>query len=164
MNEPDSTILTDRGAAIVACIKKYYFLAFMKPCAIHIKRNLISHGFSSETLLKLYWKATNACTKDEYVKVMAEMSISGNGKGEQMKKYLEEIPNWQLYKAILNGNIIYGMTSDNLVEQVFSWLSEARSYVTPYYLLSYIVTENIARLSKIYEECLVQHELGLTTW
>lgn len=163
MNKPDVTILTDRGKSILACILKFYYLAFLKPCSVHLKRNLVDNGFNNETLISLYWKATNACTKYEYDKVILDMRSSCNGKGEKMFKYLEKVSNWQLYKAIKRGNIIYGINSDNLVEIIFSWLREARSYVTPYYILSYIMMQNVDRLMTIQEECFVEHDLGLTT-
>ena len=165
MNKPDITLLTDRGTAILPALENFYDRAFKKPCPVHIKRNLIQKGFTGKTLSNLYWKATNACSEYEFKSIMTEMTSSSNGKGAAMAAYLSEIDqDWQLYKAIERGNLIYEMNSDNLVESAFSWLLESRSYATASYLLEAIMNENIKRNMKLYEEVKNnENDFGLTT-
>jgi hypothetical protein len=146
-------------------LAKYYFLAFLKPCALHIKRNLIHHGFSSTVLQSLYWEATNAYTKSDYNIIMDKMRISENGKGYKLATFLESITNWRLFEAIERGNILYEMKTNNLVEGVFSWLEEVRSFATPYYIICSLMKLNISRINSLYEEVIREDlSLGLTTW
>ena len=164
MNNSDITILSDRGPAILNALNRHCNKAFLKPCPLHIKRNLIHHGYSTKKLLSLYWEATNAPTFSQYENIMREMRTAGNGKGEKMAQYLEEIDNWQLYKAVERGNRIYEMKSDNIVEITFSWLEEVRSYCTPYYVIADLMMENIIRINNLYKECVRTNQYGLTKW
>ena len=125
---------------------------------------MVHHGYSNKKLLSLYWEATNVPTFSQYENIMQEMRTAGNGKGVKMAQYLEEIDNWQLYKAVERGNTIYEMKSDNIVEITFSWLEEVRCYCTPYYVIIAVglMMENIIRINDLYKECVRTNQHGLT--
>lgn len=73
------TILSDRGRALLSAIKKYYKLAFKKPCAQHIVNNLKTNGFTTTELISSYWEAALAPTKHKYNKAMIKMRILPKG-------------------------------------------------------------------------------------
>ena len=74
----------DRMDLLLNALNRHCNIAFLKPCPLHIKRNLIHHGYTTKKLLSLYWEATNAPTFSQYENIMQEMRTAGNGKGEKM--------------------------------------------------------------------------------
>ena len=79
-----------------------------------------------------------------------------------MLQYLNNIPNWELYKAIDRGNILYEIKSDNLIEIAWAWLKDCRSYVTPFYVLKTLLYKNMERINTIIENSNLQNKVGLT--
>jgi len=71
-------VMSDRGAAIIASILKYLFLAFHKHCPKHIEGNLRKLKFS-EDLIKLYWKAEKAKTKTDHNIILQLIDTKPNG-------------------------------------------------------------------------------------
>ena len=69
--------------------------------------------------------------------------------GIEMYEYLSTISNWQLYILIERGNLFYEMMSDNIIEILFAWCKEIRSYATPYYFLKLLIYENHLRNLKL---------------
>ena len=69
--------------------------------------------------------------------------------GSEMVEYLENAENWAGYLAFEKGLILYEMKSDNIIEIVFSWLKEARSFITPYFVTFSIINENIKRIDDL---------------
>jgi hypothetical protein len=69
-------------------------------------------------------------------------------KQEACYNYLSAMTeNWQLYKAVQRGNALYGIKSDNLVEQFFSCILEQRFY-SPYYLIEAVLEKEFAKLQE----------------
>lgn len=79
MNKMDVTIISDRGTALLPSLNIYYPLAFLKPCALHIMRNLKQNGFQSETLINLYWEAVNAPTLCDFESEMQKIRKANSG-------------------------------------------------------------------------------------
>ena len=73
-------------------------------------------------------------------------------KGRKLFTYLAKIDNWQLYKAIERGNILYEFKSDNIIEIVFSWLKESRALSTPYFVLYSIIYDNARLMSQLFDK------------
>ena len=66
-----------------------------------------------------------------------------------MANYLSKINNWAGYLAFQIGILLYEMKSDNIIEIVFSWLKEARAYITPYFVTYQIILANIERIGTL---------------
>jgi hypothetical protein len=82
----------------------------------------------------LFWSAREATTEGAYLLVMdAIRAVS-----EDVYTYLTGIDNWQLYKAIIRGNMVHCMRSNNLVESVFAWTKQARGQ-SPLYMLIWLL-------------------------
>jgi hypothetical protein len=71
-------------------------------------------------------------------------------KCEAMYNYLREIDSWEVYKAHDRGIMMYGYKSDNVVEQVFSWLKVNR-YFSPYYFLK-LMFLNVAERNSLMKD------------
>ena len=79
-----------------------------------------------------------------------------------MTKYLSKIANWAGYIAFEKGILLYEMKSDNIIEIVFSWLKEARSYIYPYFVTRQIIFENIKRIITLRKSAQTEIIEGLT--
>jgi hypothetical protein len=85
-------------------------------------------GFGSH--LALFWEAACATTVVQYKEVMQKMFLNKKA----MYDYLCGIENWQLYKVVERGNMVFDMKSNNIVEQTMNFLLEARE-MSPYYFI-----------------------------
>ena len=68
-----------------------------------------------------------------------------------MFEYLSKIDNWELYKAIERGLILYEFNSDNVIEIIFSWLKECRAHASAYYVTYAIIYENMNYISELHK-------------
>ena len=123
LNQRRITVLSDRGTAILKAIRDYLPNALQMCCMKHISDNLRSKKMGKYVALAS--KARNCVTESKYKEVMTQLHISSS----ECYNYLTSIEeNWQLYKAIERGNALYGMKTDNLVEQFFASIIEARYF------------------------------------
>jgi hypothetical protein len=100
-------------------------------CPVHLERNLVTHfGTLGDAMKSLYWKARDATTHGAHLRAMLKIKESGEV-GVKIHDYLVKVENWQLYVAVLRGNVLYCMRSNNLSEQVFAWTLDARSLSPP---------------------------------
>ena len=72
-----------------------------------------------------------------------------------MYKYLSTIKNWQKYVAIERGILFYEMQSDNIVEIIFSFLKEARAFVSPFYVLYNSILDIIKLMLSMHEKYII---------
>lgn len=76
--------------------------------------------------------------------------------------YLQSIENWQKYKAINRGNLLYEMSSNNIAEQPFSWMKESRTLVTPYYVLKSFVIETMERINELHQSAMTENKYNIS--
>jgi hypothetical protein len=112
-----------------------------------LERNLQAKNIS-EVVRAKYWQARSAVTENQYREHMAEMTALSD-KGREIAEYMDGIANWQLYKVIASGNVVYEMKSDNLVEGVFSWCEEERSLGSAFFFTQAIFMSNAKRLTDL---------------
>jgi hypothetical protein len=96
-----------------------------------------SHKGTEKDLTPLYWAARNAKSESAYDYAMECMTADRYGTaGKEMAEYLLNVgENWQLCKAILWGNPMYGFQSSNIVEHSFSWMKGLKGYGGPYFFV-----------------------------
>lgn len=149
LRDKSLTIISDRSAAINAALETSLPEVYHALCPLHLERNLVSKGF--RPFLSLYHKARNAVTEADFVKAMD--SIKNHS--PEMYQYLQNINGWEMYlfyrRNESTGNQLHGIHSDNLVEQVFSWILEARK-LTPYWLMKWIITNILKHQNKCYQD------------
>jgi len=120
IDQPQYTVLGDRGSAIVAALGDALITALFMYCEQHLKRNLKGQDFkATDDLLGDYSAIVNAVTEDEFIRRMDLLKV----KCPQMHTYLSNVDptgNWVLWKAIQRGNRLMGVHSDNMVETILS--------------------------------------------
>jgi hypothetical protein len=157
LNDPKVAVVTDRGAAVLAAVVDQLPLAHHQLCALHIERNLVSQGFSKD--LNLYWEAQRAVSRERYDNVMLKISQAN----QELATYLNSITgNWQLFHAVEKNLPLYEMKSDNLVEQIFSWLKEERCVGGPLWFSTSLFLKLNERLLTFKEDAL--QESPLVKW
>jgi hypothetical protein len=145
LNADDMTILTDRGTALIPAVTEILPKTYHLFCPKHLERNLQAKKVS-EVVRAKYWQARSAVTETQYREHMYREMTALSDKGREIAVYLESIANWQLYKVIASGNVVYEMKSDNLVEGVFSWCKEERSLGSAFFFTQAIFMTNAQRL------------------
>lgn len=136
IDQPQYTVLGDRGRAIVAALGEALTSALFMYCEQHLKRNLKGQDFeATDDLLRDYSAIVNAVTEHEYNRRMALLQV----KCPQMHTYLSNVDptgNWVLWKAIHRGNRLMGVHSDNMVETIFAVLLPARKKRSVYFFVT----------------------------
>ena len=80
--------------------------------------------------------------------------------GTKLFNYLSKIENWRLYEAKQRGLVLYEFKSDNIIEIMFSWCKQARTYSTPYYVLFHIIFDNIKLMSSMYKSYVIDNSIS----
>ena len=135
------TILSDRGSALIKAHSHIFTNSLQQFCAKHLSRNLIARGWKRH--LNLFWSARNAVTLNAHCDAMNKIRAINN----PMYEYLNGIENWQVYKVVEKGNMLFNMKSDNIVEGIMSWILECR-YLSPLYFIKAIMLQIYEHIEK----------------
>lgn len=112
-NRSDFTVVIDRGAALLAVASTALAKTFKFHCSEHLKRNLKSNGFSKR-IVQIFEKAVHTCSARDYQKYVREIQETDAAAWS----YLEQLPYaWSCRHALENQMPLYGITTNNLVEQ-----------------------------------------------
>jgi hypothetical protein len=123
----DVILMSDRGSAVVSMIHEVFELAFHRPCPKHITRNL--KHLKLGHFIPDFWKACLSTTLADYTAAMDQI----RSKSQKCYDYLnDKCENFGLYHLISRGLVGNDVKSDNMVEQVFSWLIDLRD-LSPYF-------------------------------
>jgi hypothetical protein len=136
INQPQYTILSDRGTAERSFVDSELSSCFKIFCGVHMTRNLKANRWTS--YLPLFWNARNAPTRIQHHKCMEKI------KSKCLPMYTDR---WQLYLAIESGRMMYDWKSDNIVEHIFAWCRKAR-FLSPLMFIKHVVTEIFAAMNK----------------
>ena len=125
LDDETITIISDRSAAINRAVGDKAGKAYHAYCPLHIERNLKHKKWTDH--VQLYRNARNATTDSDIISRMNKIQSVC----PEMHRYLQEIGNgWQCYlmyeRNLQHGNMMYNVMSDNIVEQVFSFLMVER--------------------------------------
>lgn len=127
INSPTVAVVTDRGPAVIAAVKRRLSECYHIWCAEHLRRNLVQMKFNKNEI-EFFKKARNSLPSSRHVEVMTKMETECN----RLYTYLLSIgpENWALCFAEERGIMLHGMMTDNLVEQIFAFIKPERSLST----------------------------------
>lgn len=135
-NHEGLTLFSDRGAALLKVAETSMPKAFKYLCAQHIERNLRSHGYSN--IIPIFRKIVHTHSSREFQRNMDELKTTNI----LAFNYLAEIPYaWNLQAAAAAGMPIYGMSTNNISEQVNAWNRYARFH-DPIILVKTVILES----------------------
>jgi hypothetical protein len=150
LNHKNIVIMSDRGASIVQAVSIVLPHAYHAYCCTHIKRNLekeLGGTKAFRSTEKYFWQARNATTENLYEEAMNDMQKHCI----KMFEYLKNLNHWQLYQAIQRGCKLYDTSSNNVIEQVFSFILQER-YLSPIFFLRQIFYKISERFQHMREE------------
>jgi hypothetical protein len=150
LNDPSITVISDRSAAIKRAIDDNVGLAYHAYCPLHIERNLKARHWAAH--LNLYHAARRAENEHIFLVRMAKIEVVC----PEMHTYLANLEDgWQCYKLYersdQHGNMMFNIMSDNIVEQVFSFLLTERNK-SLYSMVSGVLDKIIKHQNKVKNE------------
>ena len=77
----DTTVISDRGSAVLTALNTNFKESFLRPCPKHIEDNLISdlHISKSDVLITYYWEAAKAKTLGDYHTIVEKIVSKHRG-------------------------------------------------------------------------------------
>lgn len=91
-------------------------------CSLHLCRNLKDKRYGTK-VIELFKTAAYAKSRGAYDDAMNALKVKSAKAFEDLTA-IEE--NWQLFKAVDMKRPLFGMLTNNIVEQTFAWLLEER--------------------------------------